>query len=278
MTHTTPYILTTDNILQAIDARYYQFIIQISLLIWGVFYLDILIHPMHLVVTLFAGSITQFIFTRHLRLPFNMLSTINSMMSILILLHASSWVWMALAGIIAVSSKYLIRYKDNHIFNPSNIGIIAVLLLVPETWANPGQWGQAMWITLFLSGLGLVLLLSITQMLASISFIALFVSLTFIHAYWLGDPIALPLHQLQSGAVLIFAFFMLSDPMTTPKNPLGRVIFGSWIGFISWFLQYQLYIPNAFLYALALSMPLVLLLNHVLVGNTYQWPKGQRLG
>lgn len=275
MTHTAPYPLTTDNMLQAIDARYYQFIIQISLLTWGVFYLDILIHPMHLVLTLGTGIVTQLLFTRHLKLPNNLLSTINSMMSILILLHATSWIWMVLAAVIAVSSKYLLRYKNKHIFNPSNIGIVTVLFFVPTTWADPGQWGQAMWFTLFLAGLGLVLLLGVSRMLTSISFLTLFVSLTFIRAYWLGDPIAVPLHQLQSGAVLIFTFFMLSDPITTPNHPFSRILFGCWTAFISWFLQYQLYIPNAFLYSLAISMPLVILFNNILSGKQYYWPKGQ---
>ena len=44
-------------------------------------------------------------------------------------------------------------------------------------------------------------------------------------AVWLGDPLAIPLHQLQSGSLLIFAFFMISDPRTAPDSRLGRFLF-----------------------------------------------------
>ena len=202
----------------------------------------------------------------------NSLSALNSIMSILLLLHANSWIWIALASFIAIGSKFLIRYQNKHIFNPSNIGIVVVLLLSGSSWAAPGQWGQALWITLLLAGSGLILLIGLSRMLTSISFLLVFISLTFLRALWLGDPVAIPLHQLQSGALLIFAFFMLSDPMTSPNTNTGRLIFGTWVGVVSWVLQYNFYIPNAFLYALAASMPLVLWLNNHFQGHRYHWP------
>ncbi|MCK5726387.1 MAG: RnfABCDGE type electron transport complex subunit D [Thiotrichaceae bacterium] len=276
MTHSIPYPLTTSNILQAIDTRYYQFFVQVGLFVWATFYLDVLMHPMHVVLTIAAGVITQIAFSRYFKLPINLLSTLNSMMSILILLHSSSWMWMVLAAIIAISSKFIIRCGDKHIFNPSNIGIVMVLLLVPETWADSGQWGQGMWFILLLASLGLILLLGISRMLTSISFIATFIGLIFIRAYWLDAPLALPLHQLQNGAILIFAFLMLSDPITTPNSAFARIIFGAWIALFSCFLQYQFFVDNAFLYALAVSMPLVLVLNRLFIGKQYHWPRKQR--
>ena len=51
--------------------------------------------------------------------------------------------------------------------------------------------------------------------------------LLFGRAYWLGDPLAIPVHQLQNGALLVFAFFMISDPKTTPDTGFGRVLIGA---------------------------------------------------
>ena len=46
-------------------------------------------------------------------------------------------------------------------------------------------------------------------------------------ALWLGDPLSIPLHQLQNGALLIFAFFMISDPKTTPNTARWPNRFGA---------------------------------------------------
>lgn len=267
---------TNHAIFSRIDPRYFQLLVQASLLIWGIAFLDFVMPIPHVFAAFVTGIGTQLVFTRYLNLPANLLSTFNSTLSILLLLHASSWAWMALASFIAISSKFLIRFKNKHIFNPSNIGIVAVLLITPSAWAAPGQWGQAMWLTLLLAGLGLIFLIGFTRMLTSFSFLVTFVAFTFLRAFWLGDPLPIPLHQLQNGAVLIFTFFMLSDPMTTPDNKTGRILFGAWVGILSWVLQYGFYIPNAFLYALAASMPLVLILNRRYHGQTYLWPNRRK--
>ena len=83
----------------------------------------------------------------------------------------------------------------------------------------------------------------------------------------------IPIHQIQSGALLVFAFFMLSDPMTTPNTRGGRILFGTLVAVLGWVLQFIYYIPNAFLYALALSAPFVVVINSILSGKQYQWPQ-----
>lgn len=260
------------TVLPRIDPRYYQLLVQGSLLTWGLLFLNFELPLSHVIAALFTGVIVQIGFTRYFALPANILSTFNSTLSILLLLHASHWSWIALASLFAISSKFLIRYNKQHIFNPSNIGIVAVLLLSSSAWAAPGQWGQTMWLTLLLAGSGLIALMGFSRMLTSISFLVVFTGLTFLRAFWLNDPVQIPLHQLQSGAVLIFTFFMLSDPMTTPIHRIGRILFGAWVAVLSWVLQYGFYIPNAFLYALAASMPLVLLLNHYFRDQRFHWP------
>ncbi len=256
-----------------IDPRHYQLFIQTSLLCWGLAYLDFTLPVSYLVAAFSTALLTQIIFTRYYALPANLLSTLNTTLSILLLLHANHWLWIALACFIAISSKFLVRINNKHLFNPSNIGIVAVLLLTSSAWAAPGQWGQAMWLFLLIGGLGLIPMISFSRLLTSISFLLVFSALILLRSVWLGDPWQIPLHQLQNGALLIFTFFMLSDPMTTPDHKLGRIIFGSWVAILGWILQYYYYIPNAFLYALAVSMPLVTLLNHYFKNDHFQWLK-----
>lgn len=112
----------------------------------------------------------------------------------------------------------------------------------------------------------------IRNLLTSLAFLAAYAGLLAGRALWLGDPWAIPLHQLQNGALLIFTFFMLSDPMTTPQSTAGRLLFGVWVAVLGWTLQFRLFIPNAFLYALAASSPLVLLINGRFAGAPFHWP------
>ncbi len=260
-----------------IDPRHYQLFIQFSLLVWGLLFLDFVIPLSHISAAFASALLSQLAFTRYYRLPANLLSTFNTTLSILLLLHANHWGWIALACVIAIASKFLIRINNKHLFNPSNLGIVALMLITSSAWAAPGQWGQAMWLFLLIGGFGLIPLIGFSRLLTSISFLVFFSTLILIRSLWLGDPWQIPLHQLQNGALLIFTFFMLSDPMTTPDNALGRIIFGFWVAVLGWVLQFMFYIPNAFLFALAASMPLVSLLNHHLKGRPFEWRKGIRI-
>jgi len=90
-------------------------------------------------------------------------------------------------------------------------------------------------------------------------------------AIWLGDPLSIPLHQLQNGALLIFAFFMISDPKTTPDSSLGRVLFGTLVASIAYAIQFMAYQPNGPILALIISAPLVPLIDIVSRWHNYLW-------
>jgi hypothetical protein len=257
------------------DPRYYQLAVQGSLLLWGMIFLGISLSVVDMLAVWVVALGTQWILTHHYQLAFNPLSAINSSMSILLLLHATQSLWLVLAIVLAISSKFFIRWNHRHIFNPSNIGIVAVLLLTDSAWITSGQWGQTMWWAILLLGLGLLFFIGISRLLSSLSFLFIFALLIILRAVWLGDTWNIPLHQLQSGALLVFTFFMLSDPMTTPDSRMGRILFGSMVALIAWVLQFIYYIPNAFLYALALSSPFVLIINKISWGKHYHWPHYQ---
>ena len=196
-------------------------------------------------------------------------------MSLLLLLHVSEAWWMLLAILVAIASKFLVTVNKRHIFNPSALAIVAVVLVTDSAWVSSGQWGQFLWFALLAAGSGLVIMLGIRQMLTSIAFLATFSTITFIYAFWLGDPLTIPLHRLQNGALLIFAFFMLSDPKTVPASMTGRIIYGSLVAVCGWTIQLWLSQPNAFIYALILFAPIVLLLNKQFPATGYQWPKSR---
>ncbi len=254
-----------------IDPRYYQATVQLGLLslgMWGGYFA---VSPEAVFVVLSAALLCQWGFTRYLNLALNPLSTINTALSILLLLHAVHVGWLALTAVLAISSKFLLRVRGRHVFNPSNIAIVLVLLLTDATWVAHGKWGQGIWLALLLAGFGLVFLLGFKQMLTSFAFLAIYAVLLSGRALWLGDPLQIPLHQLQNGALLIFTFFMLSDPMTTPENSRGRLIYGGWVAMLAAWLQFRWFIPNAFLYALACSSPIIVFINYKFKGTRFNW-------
>ena len=84
-----------------------------------------------------------------------------------------------------------------------------------------------MWFAALLAFFAILVLGAARRSDIAIFFLGSHAALLLARAVWLGDPLAIPLHQLQSGSLLIFAFFMISDPRTSPDSRLGRFIFAA---------------------------------------------------
>lgn len=103
------------------------------------------------------------------------------------------------------------------------------------------------------------------------AFIAAYVSILFGRALWLGNPLAIPFHQLQNGAFLLFAFFMISDPKTTPDSRGGRILFASLVAIGAAFVQFGLYRTNGLLWSLVFFSTMVPVIDRFFPGERYQW-------
>ena len=176
------------------------------------------------------------------------------------------------AGVIAIASKYFIRWRGKHIFNPANFGLVILSLLFSAAWISPGQWGQATLFALLLLALGGVVTGKAKRWDVSLSVLGFYAALVFGRAIWLGDPLAIPVHQMQSGALLIFAFFMISDPKTTPDSRLGRVIYAALVATVGFSIQFGMYNAAGIILALILCAPIVSLIDRLLPSGRYQCP------
>lgn len=260
------------------DPRYYQVAVLTILLTIGISVLDFGIRWQNAVAIMVTAQAVQFLGTRLVGLPrFDPLSALITSLSLTLLLRTEYIHLAAAAAAIAIGSKFLLRVRGKHVFNPANIALVSLMLLSDRAWVSSGQWGSAALGAFALACLGFIVLTRARRAETTIGFLVFYGALLFGRALWLGDPLPVPLHQLHNGALLIFAFFMISDPKTTPDSPLGRVLFAAFVACVAFTIQFVFYQPNGPLLALILSAPIVPLVDALLRGTHYRWdtrPKG----
>lgn len=256
------------------DPRHYQIAILSSLILIGLFAYSFRLPWWHVVGCVGATLGTQALADRFIaHRAFDPRSPLISALSLTLLLRTGSVSLSILAGVLAVGSKYVLRWDGKHIFNPANFGLVIVSVLFASAWISPGQWGSAPIFAILLLGLGGIVTGKAKRWDVSLALLFSYAALLFGRAVWLGDPLAIPLHQLQSGALLIFAFFMISDPKTTPDTRLGRVLFAALVATVGFSIQFGLYNSAGIILALILCAPLVPVIDHLSRGQRYAWPR-----
>lgn len=255
------------------DPRLYQIVSLSTLLLYGLFFLHFDLPIWQVIVTLSTAQLTQYAATKYFDVPsFDPKSALISSLSLCLLLRTNDLATAALAAFIAISSKFVIRWNDKHIFNPTNLALV-VLLTSGLGWISPGQWGQAAWFGFLIACLGSLVITRAARADVTLAFLVFYIGLLVMRALWLGDPLAIPLHQIESGALLIFAFFMISDPKTTPDSRAGRILFALIVAFAALYVQFGLFAPNGPLWGLIACAPCVPMLDRLFPGIRYDWSK-----
>jgi hypothetical protein len=204
-----------------------------------------------------AGALIEFVVTffkdKAIMWPASGLLTGNSTAFILRVpgtLHGQWWsthgIWIFI-GVVALgmASKYLIRWRGRHIFNPSNVAlVVAFVVLGPQNsepldlwWIPMGPWMIVTYAILIVGGLLIAWELRLLGLvLGFMGAFALFVALALapvpdhcMVASWHVTPMCgRDLWQIlvTSPEILIFALFMVPDPRTVPEGQLARVVFG----------------------------------------------------
>jgi len=198
-------------------------------------------------------------------------SAFISALSLILLLRSAHVEWCVAAAAIAVGSKFIVRVRGRHVFNPTNVAIVALLLATDAVWVSSGQWGSGPVAVASLAAAALWVLPRVRGDV-TIAFAAIWSGLLFGRALWLGDPLAIPLHQLSSGTLFVFAAFMLSDPRTIPNARAGRILFAALVALGGYVGRFELHEPNALLYSLAAGALLVPAIDHWFPGRAYRWP------
>jgi enediyne biosynthesis protein E5 len=254
------------------DPRDFQITALSSLLIYGVGWLGFDITGPQIAISLGTVLLTQYVCTRLFRLPFfDPRSPLISGLSLCLLLRTNSLVLAFLTAVLTIVSKFVLQRGRKHIFNPTNFGIVAMMLLTSQVWVSPAQWGSKLYFAFLIACAGGMVIYRAARSDVTYAFLLAYVGILFGRAFWLGEPWAIPLKQLQSGSLLLFAFYMISDPKTTPDSRTGRILFAILVAAGSAYVQFGLYRTNGLLWSLALCSILTPIIDGLLPGTKYQW-------
>ncbi len=254
-----------------LDARYFQIAVLSFLVCYGLFVLRFDVTAWQCALSLGTVLITQYLCSRAVRGHFEPRSALISGLSLCLLLRADSLLLVIAGGVLAILVKFLVRIQEKHIFNPTNFGIGILLLLSNGAWVSPGQWGSLVIFGAALSCLGFIVVKRAERSDVTLAFLGSYVGLLTIRAYRLGDPLTIPLHQLESGSLLLFAFFMISDPRTTPDARAGRILFAVLVSLVAYYLRFYRFNSNALIFSLLFVSCFTPLIDRMFPESRFQW-------
>jgi hypothetical protein len=167
------------------------------------------------------------------------------------LLYPNERLWpLIFAVVLSIGSKVILRAPvgnghTQHIFNPSNFGVAATLLLFPDvSFAPPyhftenitGFWDWAVPLIVLISGIIIHALFTGRLPLVA-AWIAGFILQGIVRASLFGTPLFVPLVPMTSAAFIIFTLYMIPDPATTPLKPPRQALFGFAVAMVYGTLQ-----------------------------------------
>jgi hypothetical protein len=258
--------------LRARDPRVYQIVTLAGLLAYGLGWLGFDLPASHAVAILATVLLVQLAATRLSGRPtFDPRSALISGLSLCLLLRAGSLGLVVVTAAIAIASKFVLRVGGKHVFNPTNFALVAMMLLTGQVWVSPGQWGSPAVFGFLLASAGGLVVNRAARTDVTAAFLAAYAALLMGRSLWLGEPMTIPLHQLETGALVLFAFFMISDPKTTPDSRTGRILFAALVAIGAWVAQFALFRTNGLLWSLAFFSLAVPLIDRLLPGPRYVW-------
>jgi hypothetical protein len=280
---------TTGAQIVRLDARWFQIVFLSSFLVFGALARDFSLSWVQVVACFAAGLSTQALWQWGLRLPQRQswrgyLSAIVSCFGICILVRSEN-VWAhPLLACLAITSKYVLRAGPaacrSHILNPANFAAFAAWAWTGGCWLSPGQWGADALMALWFLALGGLVTQRIARWDVSATFLLTWATLLALRIILLGyawDPgAAMWLQQIANGSTLLFAFFMISDPMTTPQQRGARLSYAAAVACGAFIWQYLYFKPHGLIVALFACSWVVPVINTLCRHERFDWeaPRG----
>jgi len=189
----------------------------------------------------------------------NVASAYITGISVGILVRSPAFWPYVLCSVISITSKYVLRVKGRHIWNPSNFGISAMLFLAPETVATLSiQWGNYLLPMMVIWVLGSVIIWRLRRFHITGIYVASFIAFAFLRSYITGSPWQSEIAPLTGPMYQLFIFFMITDPKTTVRSKRGQCVVVFLVAFAEFLLRLNQVVYAPF-YALFMVGPAAML-------------------
>jgi enediyne biosynthesis protein E5 len=179
--------------------------------------------------------------------------------SVGILIRSPAFWPYALCAAISITSKYVLRLKGQHLWNPSNFGICVMLFLAADSVSPLSiQWGNNLFAMAVIWLLGSAILWRLNRFHISATYVVSFLVLAFVRARFLHEPWQSEVSPITGPEYQLFIFFMITDPKTTMHSRFSQCVVAIVIAVVEMFLRFDqsIYAP---LYALFLVGPAALI-------------------
>ncbi|NBS98535.1 MAG: hypothetical protein EBT08_20685, partial [Betaproteobacteria bacterium] len=145
--------------------------------------------------------------------------------SVGILVRAPMFWPYALCAALSILSKYVLRYKGRHLWNPSNFGISAILFLAGESVGSLSiQWGNHIWAMLVIWSLGALIMWRVRRIHITATYVVSFILFALMRSQISGTGLESELAPLTGPMYQLFIFFMITDPKTTVQSRRGQCL------------------------------------------------------
>jgi len=157
----------------------------------------------------------------------NLLSAYISGISLTLLIKPQGGaLWpFALGGFLAIASKYVLKYRDNHLWNPTNFAIAALLLAAPDRVSVLShQFGNDVTTNLVIWIFGLIIAARVGVLHITLTYVASFLILNGARALALGQPLLPEIAPITGPMYQLFIFFMITDPRTVVRGRQKQIV------------------------------------------------------
>jgi enediyne biosynthesis protein E5 len=172
------------------------------------------------------------------------------------ILVRSPAIWpYALCSMLSITSKYVLRVKGRHLWNPSNFGICVLLLLASDTVASLSiQWGNYLLPMIIIWILGSFIIWQVKRFHICATYVVSFLLLAWVRSWITGHPFLAEVAPITGPMYQLFIFFMITDPKTTVQTTWGQCVVACLVALVEMILRLHesIYAP---LYALFLVGP-----------------------
>jgi|ERR1035438_3161652 hypothetical protein len=212
-------------------------------------------------LAIIASLITELVLGRIFtgRWP-NIASAYITGISVGILVRSPAFWPYVICSVISIMSKYVLRFKGRHIWNPSNFGISVLLFLAPETVATLSiQWGNYLLPMIVIWCLGAVIVWRVRRFHITATYVTCFIAFAFLRSYITGSPWQSEIAPLTGPMYQLFIFFMITDPKTTVRSKFWQCLVVALVALVEMILRLEQLVYAPF-YALFLVGPTALLI------------------